>query len=49
MFRDICLKCILETDEPREQAEEGNENLATIQGACGTSANANRGNGCNAP
>ena len=44
MFRDICLKCILETGEPREQAQEGNENPATIQGACGTSASANRGN-----
>lgn len=35
---------LLENEEPWKQAQGGNENPATSQGACGTSANANRGN-----
>ena len=41
----ICLyECILETEEPCKQVQEGNENPAASQGACGTSAYAKRGN-----
>ena len=37
-------ECILENEEQWKQAQEGNENPAPSQGACGTSAKANRGN-----
>ena len=37
-------ECILETEETWKQAQEGNENPAPSQGACGTSADAKRGN-----
>ena len=37
-------ECILENEEQWKQAQEGNENPAPNQGACGTSAKANRGN-----
>lgn len=37
-------ECILENEEQWKQAQEENENPAPYQGACETSAKANRGN-----
>ena len=46
-FAIYVYECILETEEPWKQAQQGNENPAPSPGACGTSANANLGNWCN--